>query len=721
MPGVQRQDPSCTGVRASSNNTEASRKFKDSALRQPHGFPEKPQSPKSGTAEKTTSTLASRLNPDLAGILTRGPTSTIGSKNDSTEDVGTKRNIRKPLRTEESGAKCSSQLTHMTKARAKGPKRRLPKTVSPDDKPQGLPRGSKQNDVSEQVVPMAPPQKSNKFPSTQDNVPSAKGQDPSVPPRALANLVNKNDKVARPAAPKRDPVPTVAGDKSGQKAAAPNFSSTETKEKAKPAVAAKSPTLRKVSSPSSSGSASVIPESEQKSSAIGEQPSIHAESKDPNTQHKLSPSAEKIVQPTNKKPSKRLPSPDSGFSPRSDGLERVDSPNSRRETRSQHASTSVRKPVLSGLGLKLESGKIQPPASQLTPPVETKTAKVSGSPDSMTQSQGKNFLSAGESASVERRDSEAAGLLNDFFGNKLRLADKIEIDALAVLSSRPNTDSKGRVLKTQVWQINADGRKEDLPPQQDHILFEDTMYICVCSFDKSAGPAATEVYLWAGDRVSEAAMEDAQLFARKEARENNTKLEFLRQGKEPSKFFQALGGIVITRRSRTSALYMLCGRRHLGHVAFDEVDLEAASLCSGFPYIISTRFGKLYLWKGRGSGADEIGCARLIGMDLGLTGEIEEVDEGEEPSGFFGSLGSNSQARVLSPQWSLRSKYGDYRCRLFRVELEQSKGMSAFWTRRGSSPSKPSKASATEISPFCQRDLGPGGIFVLDAYFSIFV
>ncbi len=247
------------------------------------------------------------------------------------------------------------------------------------------------------------------------------------------------------------------------------------------------------------------------------------------------------------------------------------------------------------------------------------------------------------------------------------------------------------------------------------------MYLCIHSFESLTGSVATEVYLWGGDGVSEAAMEDAQLFCRKEARENNARLELLRQGKEPAKFYQALGGIVITRRSRTSALYMLCGRRHLGHMAFDEVDLSPNSLYSRFPYLISAKFGKLYLWKGKGSGADEVGCARLIGMDLGLTGEIEEIEEGKESASFVESLGGPMNPQMSSQQWSLRSRSDHYGCRLFRIELEQSKGMSGFWTRRGSSPTKATKANAVEIHPFCQTDLDSRCIFVLDAYINIFV
>ena len=216
-------------------------------------------------------------------------------------------------------------------------------------------------------------------------------------------------------------------------------------------------------------------------------------------------------------------------------------------------------------------------------------------------------------------------------------------------------------------------------------------------------------------------LEDAQLFCRKVARENSAKLEVIKQGKEAASFIQALGGIIITRKSKSSSLYMLCGRRHLGHISFDEVDLDPNSLCSGFPYIVSARFGKLYLWKGRGSAADELGCARLIGMDLGLTGEIEEVDEGNEPAQFWETLSApkGHQMPSVSEHWAQKGKHDQYACRLYRVQAEQAKSMS-FWGRRGSSPAKPT-VQAQEITPFCQRDIEASHVYVLDAYFEIYV
>ena len=275
----------------------------------------------------------------------------------------------------------------------------------------------------------------------------------------------------------------------------------------------------------------------------------------------------------------------------------------------------------------------------------------------------------------------------------------------------------------------------------------------------------TEVYLWTGVDVPSSQVEDAQLFARRAARDAGGKLQTIKQGKDSAEFLQAVGGVLITRRgfssrgespTKASATYMLRCRQHLGQIVFDEVDLAMEELCSGFPHLVSARFGKLYLWKGVGAGADELGCARLIGMDLGLTGEIEEVDEGEEPASFWNAFPAGSQPNSRSSRgaeaetavrWKEKATCEGYVTRLFSIDLESlirpksgtgntTSGAiaSSFgrWVRQGSIPDVSSApepdakeqepmVQIREISPFTQDDLTPGGIFVLDSFYGLYM
>ena len=173
---------------------------------------------------------------------------------------------------------------------------------------------------------------------------------------------------------------------------------------------------------------------------------------------------------------------------------------------------------------------------------------------------------------------------------------------------------------------------------------------------------------------------------------------------------------------------MLCARRHVGQIAFDEVDFSTATLCKGFPYIVFTPPNKLYLWKGSGSGADELGCARLIGMDLGLTGEIEEIDEGQEPPSFWQCF-PTSRTNIDAPYWELKSNCEQYTTRMFTIDTEylRPKSNSSYlsWGRRGSAPTTDDNGTATavvkELMPFAQADMAEDGVYLLDAFFEIFV
>jgi hypothetical protein len=146
----------------------------------------------------------------------------------------------------------------------------------------------------------------------------------------------------------------------------------------------------------------------------------------------------------------------------------------------------------------------------------------------------------------------------------------------------------------------------------------------------------------------------------------------VKQGREIPTFFQAVGGIFITRRgtrerSSADSSYMLCGRNCSGGVAFDEVDMQVSSLCSGFPYV-AYRKGGVYLWKGKGATQAEVGVARLVGFELS-GGEVKECTEGDEPDDFFDALGGYSEFKSAD-YWHLRPSSKRYAARLFRMELQ---------------------------------------------------
>ncbi|KAL4975659.1 hypothetical protein BDW66DRAFT_137034 [Aspergillus desertorum] len=330
------------------------------------------------------------------------------------------------------------------------------------------------------------------------------------------------------------------------------------------------------------------------------------------------------------------------------------------------------------------------------------------------------------SVSLVPQADESLEAISHFFKTFPRSSDRVNIDPQLMLTEKG--DALGiRTLKKQIWEITGEGNKQDLPVHQEYILYEGAMYLCVHSFEED-GNLRTEVQLWRGDDVWGGAVDSALPFARKVARENSCKLEIISQGKEPARFIQALGGILITRRgsssrSSSSAIFMLCGRKHLGQMVFDEVDFSPCNLCTGYPFVISAMFGKVYLWKGKGSSAEEIGAARLIGMDLGLTGEFEEVAEGEEPSSFYEVFPQHKETEkyAQSDDWLLKPAHDHFRHRLLRVDHEL--GQRSFWIRRPGSSSPVIRPNDTvqEVEPYSQNDISPRGIYILDTFFEIYV
>ncbi|CAG8957395.1 hypothetical protein HYFRA_00010821 [Hymenoscyphus fraxineus] len=302
--------------------------------------------------------------------------------------------------------------------------------------------------------------------------------------------------------------------------------------------------------------------------------------------------------------------------------------------------------------------------------------------------------------------SEASKLVTGFFGKQKPPTQEYRVDTVELLAARPDHDNSIKTLRSTLYVISADGQKQVVPSHQERMLFEGNLYLCYHNFVNKAGKTVSEMYYWLGDSVPRKTTTEVEAFARKEAKTAGAKLIVLSQGKETPEFFQAIGGILIIRRGTMNkfdslAPHILCGQKYFGQIAFDEVDFNQNSLCSGFPYLISTPSGKSYLWKGKGSGIEELSCARLIGMDFGLTGEIEEIEDGKETQAFLDVFGG-AEIPVSADHWRLKPNYSKYCSRLFCADASNKKQI-------------------TEISPFGQADLLPSKIYILDAFFEIYI
>ena len=690
--------------------------------------------------------LADRFNPALAGLLQRGPSPQTGGAGPfrPMSPVSLKdENKTQAIGTSQISSGNAPQLTHATKDRARGPKRRLPTSTKPDIEPNE--RNSAPDQIPTQLSLQRPITSTKvEIPTSAPEEKAAAAQMPS--PMPLTTITNNSDKRTPPKTPFKTITPSKQAQNAEVRLVGNNGTSSQTgpltpqprspsTTKAKLPNNPRAPEVRKTSA-----SISKLPDPRSPSNAVASRTDSASSIQEPDSTSDL---PEKPNVPRTRSVASAAARWGTSTSEDSQKSQRARSPIKLPTHHDEEAiareaglrDREVREPV----GLGIESLSIgATPRSPKSPPLPAKkSASIAHRIISPTA------LPTPPQDSIDSPRLQPPGasrLLSNYFGPSLITKVKLDVDVQALLTSHTTVHTTGKIktLRKQIWELTGDGKRHPVPSHQEHILFEESLYLCTHVFGNASGKRTTEVYLWCGDGVSPSAIEDAQLFSKTAAKEAGGKLIVLSQGKETSNFFEALGGIVITRRgssfrsgssssSGATATYMLCGRRHMGQIAFDEVDFAPASLCSGFPYILSATSGRLYLWKGRGSGADELGCARLIGMDLGLTGEIEEVDEGKEPAIFWEAFpkGTAPRGEVEEGRWHLKPSCEKYATRLFGIDTEgRPKSSSGFmWGRRGSAPALDDSVTAQvrEVEPFAQKDLNKEGIWVVDAFFEIYM
>lgn len=608
--------------------------------------------------------LANRFNPALAGLLARGPPGSSGSgsaprsnsqSDDSARDIGT-----------EAGS--GRKLTHMTKNRARGPKRTAPTSVSAigaanesDSRPASqISAEPKAASVKREFSPATSP-KSRPLNATVENEEEIPNRKPS-PTKESAPSTRIHEQVAAFAASKRQPSPTKENSEPEQVESRPSSpKKLDTKRMSRFLDESNPPTEKSAEPQTQEGKRVSIPP-----------PSVRPK-----------PSFDK---PSSPGVPKTQPQPNPlNRSPKSAGLEELP----RKTVSSTGTEESVpAAPIRNGTAPF--GSRPLPTTPKNTRPNSARSdarplpLEPQQSPRPLPNHNPKSPATSPPLRSPKQLQDEPVNL-EDFFGPD-RPKRNYHADAAEILMKRPTASiAKIQTLNSQLFQFSADGKKIPVPSHRERTLFEREMYLCVHTFNNEAGKKTTEVYFWAGDEVPQSAAEDASIFVSRETRAVGGQLVKLQQNKETPEFLQALGGIVITQRGSGNkydslAPHMLCGRRHLGHVVFDEVDFTPSSLCSGFPYVI-TQAGRCYLWKGKGSGVDELSCARLIGMDFALSGEMEEIEDGHESSNFWNLFDGGSKS-ASADHWRLKPSYDKYCGRLFYSDAASRQQVSYTACRR---------------------------------------
>lgn len=693
--------------------------------------------------------LAGRLNPGLAGLLARGPPS-MGSDASRLSSPSSQRTVSISTSASKSEPPDSGpQLTHMTKGRARGPRRKAPSSVPTTATPSDEIKLA--SITSEDVGPASSRNETQTVSRSGETVLAGQRTDaenPGPQPSSTRKLdMKRRSQFLQEAPDMNNRVEAKSEISKPLSPAKPNFRETTVKlSEAKPDTKAASPPKPKPSTLIKSSSLSFKdtpgpPVQSTETTKVRPSPMTFAKAEsvepssagraDPRTPRRTADDLEsKKVSNTDSAVSVKnaaalwdRPSPTkpSGNHPRARSPIKLPTHEDERSAMVDaglRPSSPVKGPSL-GLGIQStrDSGASRPlPTPPTKGPLSPPTS--AGLTPSLAPTKSND--------SPVPQSSEASKLLADFFGAN-RSSAQYTVDTAAVLTSRSNQGGNIKTLRSTLYQLSPDGKKQQVPSHQERILFEGNLYLCFHTFGNAAGKKVTEVYYWLGDEVLNRTVEEAEVFAQKEARSAGGRLITIRQGKETPEFFHALGGIIIIRRGSANrydslAPHILCCRKHLGQIVFDEVDFLPLSLCSGFPYLISTQSGKSYLWKGKGSGIEELSCARLIGMDFGLTGEIEEVDDGKEPASFLQIFVSKTHDTAIpksADHWRLKPNYTKYSTRLFRSHSAVKEQVGRGYLVRKSTTLTESKI--TEISPFCIYDLEPESVYILDAFFEIYI
>ncbi|KAK3357741.1 hypothetical protein B0T25DRAFT_168573 [Lasiosphaeria hispida] len=631
--------------------------------------------------------LADRFNPALAGILARGPPAPSGPSK-STVSSGTSGTAEI-----EAPAGPGPQLTHMTKNRARGPRRNAPTSVAVSANPES-------EEPQVETPPPAPPRSAS---------PPKPLKPTTAPKPEVISLVDSRRSVAQEK-------PQSVGDVISLVDSSKRKSEDWPKTPGRPITLVDSSTTIKTRprSPTKvheqvAALAALSQQSSKPAEIVDEGPSQPSSPKKLDLK-RMSKFLDEEQDQSDPKPDPikpQPPSPTKGWS-----FPELPAPPKMKQLEPERAILKSIVPVKSGgvfggFFSSLTPTAAKPPTDIFTseseprPRLPPKGARPLPPPPNPSKSPSRISSPV---RSPNKNGQEVSAMLTEFFG-PARPRRNYTTDTAEILSRRPAIGSKVQTQRMQLFQFSGDGKKVPVPAHYERVLFEREMYLCPHSFITNAGKKVNEVYFWAGDEVPESTVHDAQFYAQREARAFGGKLVKLVQGKESSEFLEALGGIIIVRRGSSNkydslASNMLCGRRYLGQVSFDEVDFAPSSLCSGFPYLIMQQ-GKCYLWKGKGSDVEELGCARLVGMDLALMSELLEVEEGKEPASFWDIFNGGSRAQSAD-HWRLKPNYDLYCGRLFCSNAADRKQI-------------------TELFPFKQTDLLPTSIYVLDAFFELYI
>ncbi|KAI0320894.1 hypothetical protein OF83DRAFT_1168897 [Amylostereum chailletii] len=237
----------------------------------------------------------------------------------------------------------------------------------------------------------------------------------------------------------------------------------------------------------------------------------------------------------------------------------------------------------------------------------------------------------------------------------------IDIDAIINIPSFTlSPESDIQTISVDVMVIT--GATAVTLAQNTDIFYENEVLAVVHRFkSKSNGLVTTKVWGWRGKQSTAGDLEQQKLSGM--ARRYGSPLIDSVQCSEPPELVRALGGRLAIRQGSRSHWSSENTTMHLvrtvdGNIFIDEHDLSIANLCSGFSYCI-TLLGSSYVWYGRGSLNEEreaaLAYARLLTTDDASVVELVE-GESDDDEMFWMMLGDREYAKADYWKWRPNSR-----------------------------------------------------------------
>lgn len=721
----------------------------------PHSTPMVNNTPRTGPDLSSKNKIANRVNPALAGLLAKGPPQAA----DSTSKTDFSGKTAKPQDQGSVSPRCHSaaaerddtgapgedeQLTHMTKSRAKGPKRRKPLETDIAQIQSPLPQPhSPSNEASSPRTqrPSVPRQKSAAARAASIEIKDSAATSPPLPSKSASMPANMSSPPLSTTINSNPSVLTTISSTAPSRPVTKNKSSTEPVPRYSPKPP-QSPVLaaRPVKSPEMNATIAKSPD--MQSSNAQETPRAE-DDKENQARGSVAKAAAMWTQ---------VSAASSPILPAEPIIRSV-------KTR-QLPITPAHTAQVSIPQTTVQSPS---PAKHDAPVYEQPRVKTNVLPQKVSQVDTKAG-SKSETALASARDT-----LLRYFGSVPSTSDSLELDVQKVLTQHDDTVQNVRHSKMTMQEINADGRVTDLPRGREYILSDTLMYICTHAYENAKSAKCADAFLWVGAKVSPSAVEDVQIFTKRAAKTalsgswSVPNVQVVYQAREPASFCQALGGLMVVRMGpridNTTKPYILCGRAHAQLYVFDEVKADDQQLCSGFCYIAvlpsNDNTSKVILWKGAGCSPEAVGSARLTAMDLCPTSDISEVAQGEPCADLAASFPLLCENGSKVPRALTTCNAVDScKMRLFRVDAvpprRPSSSLFAMFTgNRTVSPSRailetrPESSASNksqskqnspiedhaqkptmiidEILPVAQSELSADCLYILDAIDTIYV